>query len=245
MLDGLALSIYDGETEYRIGQTVLHPHGDDHAGGLYVSDTIEGCLRRDANMFPAEVRVRNERNASLAVLSGLETWVPRVEGWRYPRALPGDSVLIVGPEYDTVLPRSKRAPFEEVFCSRQHSGRQGEICSSSRRGHTRTHEATDSPQDLVSRCSSGSQYPPKQVQRIIAALACTAQAPLARRRATVLAPRRVRERVGTHATERVDRRTARHPQGAGVEQRATHASVSLRHQGNPPPSARTGDGFQT
>lgn len=58
MLDGVALSIYDGETEYRIGQTVLHPHGDDHAGGLYVSDTIEGCLRRDANLFPTEVRAK-------------------------------------------------------------------------------------------------------------------------------------------------------------------------------------------
>jgi hypothetical protein len=56
VVHGVPLSIYDGETEYRVGQTVMHPHGDDHAGGLYVSDSIEGCLRRDAHLFPAEVR---------------------------------------------------------------------------------------------------------------------------------------------------------------------------------------------
>jgi len=47
------VSIFDGVTRYAPGTTVCHPAAPDHGGGLYVSPTIEGCLRRDANMFPA------------------------------------------------------------------------------------------------------------------------------------------------------------------------------------------------
>ena len=46
------VSVYDGVTEYAPGTTVCHPSRPDHKGGLYVSKTIEGCLRRDRDLFP-------------------------------------------------------------------------------------------------------------------------------------------------------------------------------------------------
>jgi hypothetical protein len=53
------VSIYDGVTRYTPGTAVCHPAAPDHGGGLYVSPTIEGCLRRDANMFPAGAYTRS------------------------------------------------------------------------------------------------------------------------------------------------------------------------------------------
>ncbi len=46
------VSVYDGVTRYAPGTTVCHPSRPDHGGGLYVSRTIEGCLRRDRDLFP-------------------------------------------------------------------------------------------------------------------------------------------------------------------------------------------------
>ena len=46
------VSVYDGVTRYRSGVTVCHPAKETHKGGLYAAETIEGCLRRDAEMFP-------------------------------------------------------------------------------------------------------------------------------------------------------------------------------------------------
>jgi hypothetical protein len=46
------VSIYDGVTAYQPGTAVCHPSRPDHRGGLYVSKTIEGCLRRDRDLFP-------------------------------------------------------------------------------------------------------------------------------------------------------------------------------------------------
>ena len=47
------VSVYDGVTRYTPGTTVCHPAAPDHGGGLYVSPTVEGCLRRDRDVFPA------------------------------------------------------------------------------------------------------------------------------------------------------------------------------------------------
>ena len=47
------VSIYDGVTRYAPGLTVCHPAKDTHGGGLYVAESIEGCLKRDKEMFPA------------------------------------------------------------------------------------------------------------------------------------------------------------------------------------------------
>lgn len=47
------VSIYDGVTRYAPGLTVCHPARDTHGGGLYVAESIEGCLKRDKEMFPA------------------------------------------------------------------------------------------------------------------------------------------------------------------------------------------------
>ena len=47
------VSIYDGVTMYAPGLTVCHPAKDTHGGGLYVAESIEGCLKRDKEMFPA------------------------------------------------------------------------------------------------------------------------------------------------------------------------------------------------
>ena len=41
------VSVYDGATTYQPHTTVCHPSHPNHLGGLYVSRTIEGCLRRD------------------------------------------------------------------------------------------------------------------------------------------------------------------------------------------------------
>ena len=46
------VSVYDGFTKYAPGTTICHPSRPDHGGGLYVSRTIEGCLRRDRDLFP-------------------------------------------------------------------------------------------------------------------------------------------------------------------------------------------------
>jgi hypothetical protein len=50
--DSAHVSVYDGVTRYEIGTTVCHPAAPDHGGGLYVSPTVEGCLRRDRDLFP-------------------------------------------------------------------------------------------------------------------------------------------------------------------------------------------------
>ena len=52
------LSVYDGATEYRVGQTMLSSLGAagaaGHSGGLYVSRTIAECIARDADGFPQD-----------------------------------------------------------------------------------------------------------------------------------------------------------------------------------------------
>jgi hypothetical protein len=50
--DSAHVSVYDGVTRYEVGTTVCHPAAPDHGGGLYVSPTVEGCLRRDRDLFP-------------------------------------------------------------------------------------------------------------------------------------------------------------------------------------------------
>ena len=66
------VSIYDGTTRYIPGTTVCHPAAPDHGGGLYVSPTIEGCLRRDANMFPAASAMLNAPRA----IARVKCWNP-------------------------------------------------------------------------------------------------------------------------------------------------------------------------
>jgi len=75
LVDGRPLSVYDGVTEYSIGQTIMHPTGEDHRGGLYVSPTVEGCLRRDMDMFPSE-----------SVLLGAPRAIAKVLAWNHTRA---------------------------------------------------------------------------------------------------------------------------------------------------------------
>ena len=57
------VSVYDGVTRYDVGSTVCHPAAPGHGGGLYVSPTIEGCLRRDKNMFPRNSMLLNAPRA--------------------------------------------------------------------------------------------------------------------------------------------------------------------------------------
>lgn len=45
--DGRLVSIYDGETEYTIGETLVQRVGKAHGGGYYVRRTPEGALQAD------------------------------------------------------------------------------------------------------------------------------------------------------------------------------------------------------
>ncbi|KAK3249801.1 hypothetical protein CYMTET_40787 [Cymbomonas tetramitiformis] len=69
MVDGRPMSIYDGRTEYAINQTVMDPLGEDHAGGLYVSETVQGCLLRDADLFPPQSALIGAPRALIKVLA--------------------------------------------------------------------------------------------------------------------------------------------------------------------------------
>ena len=66
------VSIYDGVTRYRPGVTVCHPAKETHGGGLYVAETIEGCLRRDAEMFPTASAMLNAPRA----IARVRCWNP-------------------------------------------------------------------------------------------------------------------------------------------------------------------------
>lgn len=68
------VSVYDGVTRYAVNTTVCHPSGPNHTGGLYVSPTIEGCLRRDRDLFP-----------EMSALLGAKRAIAKVRCWNPDR----------------------------------------------------------------------------------------------------------------------------------------------------------------
>ena len=72
------VSVYDGVTEYRLGETVRSALSSSHGGGLYVSRTIAECVSRDADGFPA----------SSALVDAARRAILRVVAWNSDAAQP-------------------------------------------------------------------------------------------------------------------------------------------------------------
>lgn len=65
--DGVPVSVFDGTTEYRLGQTVMQRAADQHRGGLYVYRSLERCLARARKLFPKKSALLKGPRAVLRV----------------------------------------------------------------------------------------------------------------------------------------------------------------------------------
>jgi len=68
LIDGVALSVYDGVTQYMPGTTWYQEAQANHDAGIYVYPSYEHCLKRDAESFPTDSVLLNAPRAIAAVL---------------------------------------------------------------------------------------------------------------------------------------------------------------------------------
>lgn len=68
LIDGVALSVYDGVTQYMPGTTWFQEAQANHDAGIYVYPSYEHCLKRDAESFPTDSVLLNAPRAIAAVL---------------------------------------------------------------------------------------------------------------------------------------------------------------------------------
>mmetsp|Transcript_32517 Transcript_32517/g.92212 ORF Transcript_32517/g.92212 Transcript_32517/m.92212 type:complete len:287 (-) Transcript_32517:257-1117(-) len=75
LVDGIALSIYDGVTQYMPGLTWYQEATSNHMSGMYVYPSYQQCLQRDAEVFPAESALLDAPRGIAKVLCWMQpTW---------------------------------------------------------------------------------------------------------------------------------------------------------------------------